>query len=186
MHRRVPPWTAAPPRATVGLPSLPNRGGLTMTAAPLILALDDDPALLRLYRALCADEGWHCEGWTAPRGPAAVAALDPDLVLFELVLAGEPLGLGFAAALRASPATAGIPLVACTGAVAATARYGTQFAAWGCPLVTKPFDLDGLVAVIWAALRAPTPAARRRPFVAGEVVGLSAPHAPLRELTASD
>jgi CheY-like chemotaxis protein len=123
--------------------------------APLILAVDPDPALLAFYADLLAEEGWAVAGLPAPLGPESIAALDPDLVLLELVFGGELLGIGLAAALKAHPATAHIPLVACTGLAGARERYGLQLAAWGCPLVAKPFDVEALTAAIRSALGPP-------------------------------
>lgn len=77
---------------------------------------------------------------------AAAAAFAPDLVLLDVALPGLD-GLGVTRQLRLQATTAGVPIVLLTArARQEDVRAGLD--AGATEYVTKPFDVDGLIALI--------------------------------------
>jgi two-component system, chemotaxis family, chemotaxis protein CheY len=113
-----------------------------------VLVVDDEAALRDLVVATLTEEGYAVAA--APDGAAALAlvrAAPPCLVLLDLRMPGMD-GWEFARRYRAlPPAPPGprAPLVCVTAAVDAAA-WGAQIAA--AATLSKPFDLDELVAVV--------------------------------------
>src|SRR5687768_4860070 len=122
-----------------------------MTAAPdqpLVLAIDDDETILALYVDVLNDAGYRVVAQAAAPTPSEVAALAPDLIVLDLLLGGDALGLDLHAALRRDPRTAAIPVVLCSAAHDHVRRLGTDLLGDGVGLVLKPFDLDELLAEV--------------------------------------
>ncbi|MDP9364121.1 MAG: response regulator [Chloroflexota bacterium] len=123
---------------------------------PRVLVVDDDQAIRDLLREALEDEGYAVWTTAGPPATADVAALRPDLVLLNHRLRTEETGWDAARRLRAEPATAPIPLLLLTAAVADLRPLAPELAARGIGLLLKPFDLDELLA---AVARAAAPAA---------------------------
>ncbi|MEA2513683.1 MAG: hypothetical protein QOJ59_3170 [Thermomicrobiales bacterium] len=121
---------------------------------PLILVIDDDEAVLQIYQELLVDEGYRLCVHTFP--PASTGALHrarPDVVLLDLLFAGEDAGWHFLRKLKGDPVTADIPVVVATANQRYAQQCRSQFDAWQCGIVLKPFDIDELAAAIQLALR---------------------------------
>ena len=155
-----------------------------MTKEPLILIIDDEPAIRLFLSADLRARGYACEeAGTADAGLTLAASLHPDLVLLDLGLPDLD-GKTVAARLRAA---SDVPLLV----LSARDQEQEKVAALNAgadDYLTKPFGLDELNARIRAALRrrAPvtTPAPRnfgdllwdaeaRRVFLAGAEVHLT-------------
>lgn len=112
-----------------------------------ILIVDDNPSNLKLLRVLLSGEGHEVR--TALSAQEAISALDnfkPSLILMDIQMPGMD-GLELTRVLKASPATAKIPVVALT----AYAMSGDESRAKeaGCDAyVTKPIDTRTLPALI--------------------------------------
>ena len=119
-------------------------------SAPLILAIEDDAAIRAVYAELLTEEGFRVVSWGAipAEGPAAVAALAPDLVILDLVIGQQPAGWALLAALHADPATTHIPTLVVTAAGPLARDHAAELDAWGCGVLLKPFDLDEFVAAV--------------------------------------
>jgi DNA-binding response OmpR family regulator len=117
-----------------------------------ILVIDDDPDILQFVRTNLELEGYQVE--TAVTGQAGLeAAFErvPDLVLLDIVLPDLD-GLDILTRLQVSPATAHV------GVVMLTARAQAQDRVRGLELgaddyITKPFDIEELVARVGSVLR---------------------------------
>ncbi len=132
-----------------------------------VLAVNDSPAILDLYRALLEAEGYRVSLRAAP-DPAEVARLAPDLIVLDFAFGGEHLGLELLQKLRMAPATAAVPVVVCSAALEAIRQMEAHLLGKGTGLVLKPFDADDLLAEIdhaWALL-----AEQRRAAVPGAPV----------------
>ena len=119
------------------------------TARPRILVFDDDAAHREIFREILIDEGYDvtveavlCESMDD------VIRLAPDLIVLDLIFDGQPAGLDFLRRLKAAPATKSIPVLVCTAAGGLTEEIQRQLTEWECASVTKPFDIDDLVAAV--------------------------------------
>jgi two-component system phosphate regulon response regulator PhoB len=134
--------------------------------APLILVVEDEPAIVELLRLNLADAGFDVTA--APDAETALATLAdalPDLVLVDWMLPGKS-GLALAKELRAGARTRGLPIIM----VSARSTEADKLAgleAWVDDYVTKPFSPRELVARIKAVLRRRAPEAAQEPLVAG-------------------
>jgi phosphoserine phosphatase RsbU/P len=87
-----------------------NRPALCQPA-PTILIVDDTPANVELVESILATEGFAT--LVADNGPAAFAvsrALQPDLILLDVMMPGET-GFETCARLKSNPATSDIPII---------------------------------------------------------------------------
>jgi len=120
-----------------------------MTSAPLVLIVDDDPAIRRLLRTSLGAEGYRTiEAARGAEALAAAAATPPDLVLLDL---GLP-DLDGIEVLRRLRAASPVPVVVLSarederGKVAALDLGADDY-------VTKPFGVAELAARLRAAFR---------------------------------
>jgi two-component system KDP operon response regulator KdpE len=120
-----------------------------MTSEPLVLAVDDEPAILRLVRIELTAQGFRVT--TAGNGPDALRIIDeqrPDLVLLDILM-DEMSGIEV---LRRIRERANVPVIFLTakGRDADKVR-GLELGADD--YVTKPFHPDELAARVRAVLR---------------------------------
>lgn len=113
----------------------------------LVLVVEDDPTMQKMALKILRSRGFVCE--LAPTGREAVAMaarLRPGLILMDLSLP-EMNGWEATRALKADPALASIPVVAIT-AHAMVGDRETALAAGCVDCLTKPYELDELVALV--------------------------------------
>jgi DNA-binding response OmpR family regulator len=126
----------------------------TEPSPPLILTIEDDAAIRSVYAEILTEEGYRVVTWgaVADDGPAAVARLAPDLIVLDLVIAQQAAGWDLLVALHDDPATAMIPVLVVTASGVLVRERARELEAWGCGVLTKPFDVDDLVAAVQACL----------------------------------
>ena len=116
-----------------------------------ILIVDDDAAIRALASQALSQDG-HIVA-VASSGSEALALIEaqaPDLLLLDLLMPGQG-GLEVLRILRASPATAALPIVVLTGMDdEITTRAGFDFGATD--YLTKPFSIPQLAARVRACL----------------------------------
>jgi two-component system phosphate regulon response regulator PhoB len=133
---------------------------------PVILAVEDEPAILELLKVNLVDAGY--EVLTAPDAESAEQQLKdvlPDLVLLDWMLPGRS-GLDWARSLRANARTRELPIIMLT-ARADEADKVAGLEAWVDDYVTKPFSPRELKARIKAVLRRRAPEAAQEPLEVG-------------------
>ena len=117
-----------------------------------ILVIDDTPEILDLFRDLLSDEGYQITTDTFPLNTTAkleeIKANPVDLIILDLVIGGEPLGMQFLQMLKMDRATRPIPVVICTAAHLQAAEMEPHLREMGVGVVLKPFDIDLLLAEI--------------------------------------
>ena len=117
-----------------------------------VLVVDDDPDIVQFVRMNLELEGFEAE--TAENGRIALEMAKtrpPDLVLLDVMMP-EMDGLTVLRHMRNSPATANIPVIILTAKALAEDRVkGLDLGADD--YVTKPFDLDELLARVKTVLR---------------------------------
>jgi two-component system, OmpR family, phosphate regulon response regulator PhoB len=119
-----------------------------------VLIVDDDHAMRRLLEVKLTAEGFEVA--TAEDGPAALGTAQdrlPDLILLDGMLPGMP-GSQVARALRANPATAGVPILMLS-AVQGEDHIERAYASGIDDYVTKPFNLNDVVGRVRALLDRP-------------------------------
>lgn len=118
-----------------------------------VLLIEDEANIAEAMRFLLARDGWSVDVQTdGAAGLAILRASPPDLVILDLMLPGLS-GLEILTALRASPATAHLPVIMLTAKGqgrdrdAATRAGVTRF-------MTKPFANADLLAQVRAVMAA--------------------------------
>ena len=117
-----------------------------------ILVVDDDPDIVQFVRANLEVEGYRVDTATSGQGALDQAFVDvPDLVLLDVGMPDMD-GLEVLRRLQVSPATANVAIMLLTARAHAADRVaGLEMGADD--YVTKPFDIEELVARMKAVLR---------------------------------
>ena len=122
-----------------------------------VLVVNDDPAILEVFRALLEDEGYEVVLDTLRTGHlqaqyARLQAERPDVVVLDFVVLGEQVGWQFLQLIKMQPATARLPVIVCTAAVDLVKELGAHLTKMRVEVVLKPFEIDHLYAAIARAL----------------------------------
>ena len=129
---------------------------------PTILVFEDDAELLVLFEDLFIEEGYRVSAHDRYLDDlGAVAALNPHLILLDMLVPGPISGLQYISALKTDPRTARIPVCPCTAASHLHEEIALALTAFDCHLVCKPFDLDELLAELTRCLAQQAGGARR-------------------------
>src|SRR5579875_1059722 len=109
--------------------------------------VDDQRAIVEMLTLLLGDMGVDVEGTTDPLvAHEAIATAHPDLVMLDVMMPGLD-GLTLLDQLQHDPRTTSIPVVLCTAAVLSPSQ-SRLFADQGIGLLSKPFDVEQLQAIV--------------------------------------
>jgi DNA-binding response OmpR family regulator len=125
-------------------------------ATPLVLIVEDDPVIAQLLSILCGQLGFR--SMRAPDGEAAIAALRqerPQLVTLDLNLP-QLSGQEVLAHMRSSADVCDTPVV-----VVSAIDPADEVRAQADAVVKKPFDVEGLIALMQRLIAAPRPLLER-------------------------
>ncbi len=126
----------------------------TQTPPCHILAINNDLAVLTLFRDLLQDEGYRVSTQTyVDRDLAPIKQLCPDLIILDYMWANDDASWSLLQMLRMDPGTTAIAIVLCTGAVREVEALADHLAQMSIRVVLKPFNIDQLTATIAEALR---------------------------------
>lgn len=120
-----------------------------------LLAVDDDPAIIRLLEDILEATEWRvtaCRG--GDKALEAVRAEMPDVVLLDLRLGSSTTGWDVLDRLRQDRSTSRVPLVIFSGDMLQEDERTEWLSAQGIPTLSKPFELDDLYSLLETA--APT------------------------------
>ncbi len=123
-----------------------------ISRSPLILVVDDTPAVLDVVREALEDEGYRVKTCLQSVDALGIAREEPpDVVMLDIVMP-EMSGWEVLNRLRAEPALAQTPVIVCTAYVSeALGRLAELRGPAGdahVGLLPKPFDVDELVEVV--------------------------------------
>ena len=114
-----------------------------------ILVINNDPAVLALFRDLLEDEGYGVTTQTfVARDLDGIKTLTPDLIVLDYMWASEDASWSLLQMLRMDPVTAEIPIILCTGAVREVEALADHLLAMGVTVILKPFNIDQLADAI--------------------------------------
>jgi DNA-binding response OmpR family regulator len=121
-----------------------------------IMAIDDAPDILELYRDILTDEGYQVALYSC----AVQALAEVEHVMPQLIILGYQLGKGIDGVqviqqLRANRATAAIPVMLCTTTVHLIQQIEDALRADGIGICYKPFELEDFLTRIDQMLHPP-------------------------------
>ncbi len=115
-----------------------------MPARPVVLVVDDHPAVAGLLRELLTAEGYAVECAATVEGALARIARQPvQLVLLDLKLSGAD-GLELCQKVRETEQSHHLPIIVLSAALPSRWEYASR-AAGADDFVAKPFDIDHLL-----------------------------------------
>jgi two-component system cell cycle response regulator DivK len=119
----------------------------------LILIVEDNAKNLKLVRDVLQAKGYETlDAGTAEDGLRLARERAPNLILMDIQLPGMS-GIDAIKALRAEPATAGIPVIAITASVMVQDRKEIVSAGFD-GFIEKPFNLRNFMDIIQKTLQA--------------------------------
>jgi len=118
-----------------------------------VLAINDDREILRVYTEILTDEGYLVSvDVVPPIDLSPVHAVNPELIVLDLIVGHQERGTAFLELLKGDPATRDIPVVVCSADSHRLADLAEQLHAWDCGVVHKPFDIDVFVGAVRVGL----------------------------------
>ena len=124
-----------------------------------VLIVDDAVAVRHLVRDVLEEAGYRTSLAAAPLDIDAIKRHAPDLLILDPMVGSAGHGWHLLRRLRADPATAGLPVIVCTGAVRRVREEHGFLAEQAMGLVLKPFDMDELVGEVDSQLAHDAPSA---------------------------
>lgn len=122
---------------------------MTEPAPPHIVVINDEEAMLTLFRELLEEEGYRVSTLTYPTADLAdLQILAPNLVILDMLFGGEDRGWHYLQQIRLNRATAVLPIIICTAAVRLVRDAHDYLTQMGIGVVLKPFDIDPLMAEV--------------------------------------
>lgn len=114
-----------------------------------ILVINDTQEILDLFREILEEEGYRVSLYSAGFNDVhQIVAMDPDLVILDLLIGGESQGWQMLQKMKMARETADIPVVICTAAVSLARELEGHLRSKNVGLVLKPFDIDELVSEV--------------------------------------
>ncbi len=114
-----------------------------------ILAGDDSPDILELFRDILESEGHRVSLSSEALSLDQVKRVAPDLIILDhMIDEGEGSGWRLLEQLRRDPDTADLPVVVCTGAVHRVRENEALLDELDVRVVLKPFDIDRLIEAV--------------------------------------
>jgi CheY-like chemotaxis protein len=122
-----------------------------------ILVINDTKEILDLFKVLLEEEGYQVslDNFSALDAGVKleeVKRLQPDALVLDFIIGGEPLGWQFLQLLKMDRGTKSIPVVICTAAVRQVEELESHLRTMGVETVLKPFDIDHVLTALARAL----------------------------------
>jgi DNA-binding response OmpR family regulator len=107
----------------------------------LILVVDDDPAIVEALQMILDLEGFTTEGYSGTKVLQKISAVQPDLLLLDVWLAGED-GRKICQTLKSDSLTATLPVILIS---ASRDLSETAASVAADDFIEKPFDMDDVI-----------------------------------------
>ena len=131
--------------------------GHTPPTPPHILAINNDAAVLGLFRDLLEDESYQVTTQAyLDKEMAEIERIAPDLIILDYMWSEDDNGWSMLQMLQMNPKTAPIPIILCTGAVREVEALSGHLREMDIRVVLKPFSIYHLLDVI-AEVLGPSP-----------------------------
>jgi DNA-binding response OmpR family regulator len=131
-------------------------------AQQLILVINDTREILDRFRDLLSAEGYAVETLSfTTQQIEAIAALQPHLIILDLVFDHEYVGWQTLQKVRMHRATAAIPVLVCTAELRKAQEMEGFLAERGVGVLIKPFDSAALLSQVHRLLTGAHPATVR-------------------------
>jgi two-component system, OmpR family, phosphate regulon response regulator PhoB len=142
-------------------PPVPSRSGSGPYRRPVVLLVDDDPALRDLFGWCMRAAGWFVEEASNAQDALIVAHdLEPDAIVLDMCMPGMG-GLDALRLLKESETLRDVPVAVCTASTEPALEAAARDA--GCAaFVRKPCDAESLRAVVRELVDRRVFTARRR------------------------
>jgi DNA-binding response OmpR family regulator len=126
---------------------------------PIILVVNDTKEILDRFRELLTAEGYAVEMLAfSTKQIEAIAALQPTLIILDLIFDREYIGWQTLQKVRMHRATADIPVLICTAELRKAQEMEGFLAERGVGVLIKPFDSAALIAQVQRLLTGAHPA----------------------------
>ena len=136
-----------------------------------VLVVNDDPAILGLFKELLEEEGYEVTldqfGRSTNELHEDVRRLRPDLLILDYVIGREGSGWQLLQAIKMDRETRDIPVIVCSGALRQLEELRPHLLEMNVQAVIKPFDIDYLLEVIdqvWEQQDKPTVPKSNKPI----------------------
>src|SRR4051812_32296992 len=114
-----------------------------------ILAINNDPAVLGLFRDLLEQVGFRVSTQNyVDRDLEQIKRQAPDLIVLDYMWANEDASWSLLQMLRMDPATTAIPIILCTGAAREVEALAEHLLAMDVSVILKPFNIDHLLHIM--------------------------------------
>jgi DNA-binding response OmpR family regulator len=121
-----------------------------------ILVVNDTQDVLDAIQMVLEDADYQVTTRTEPTTAATdVEAINPDLLIVDMLFAGKNIGWELIQAIKLHPTTAQLPVIVCTAARQEVTESESVLIGKGVTVVYKPFDIDELIAAVEQALSEP-------------------------------
>ena len=122
-------------------------------AAPLIYVVEDDREMRNILEEVLTDSGYQTLGCpTAYEAWYLIEAEPPDLMLLDNHLEQYGAGWALLKKVRAESAAAKVPIIIISADVQFLRLWSSELHAQRCFVIEKPFDLDDVLATVYAAI----------------------------------
>lgn len=121
-----------------------------------VACIEADASLREMLALVLSDAGFETVQWPLAVGAQAFLRRDrPDVLLLEMRSDGGCAGVPVLEALRADPATAALPVIACSGDMPFLRMHDRTLRALNCTVLEKPFTERQLLGAVRRAIDPP-------------------------------
>ncbi len=115
----------------------------------VIVVADDDSATNALLRAVLSSEGYELRCcFTGAEAERVIRRVIPDVAIVDMQMEVRDAGLRLLKTVRTNPRTANLAVILCSADERFLNDHRDDIDAYGAAIVTKPFELDHLLATV--------------------------------------
>jgi DNA-binding NtrC family response regulator len=118
--------------------------------SPVIAVINDDPDYLEMMEEMLESER-DCQVVIGQKGEDAldvIKSASPDLVILDIIMGNEPMGVEILEAVRADASVNQVPVIICSADSSFLNGNAERMQELDCVWLEKPFDLDDILTLI--------------------------------------